>query len=218
MTDWGTVSALATAGGTLVLAAASFASIRSADRAALSAERALQASLRPLLIASRMDAPEQKVVWQDGHGARIDGNMGYVHQAEDGVIYLAMSLRNVGPGLGVIHGWRVEDTSPTEGPVRPPSAESFHRQHRDLYIAPGDIGFWHAAVRDQDHPDRELLTRLIKNREQVAVDVLFGDYEGGQRTISRFSLLPRGSDDTRWFCQSARHWSIDRPDPRAAED
>ena len=214
MTDWGTVSALATAGGTLVLAAASFASIRSADRAALSAERALQASLRPLFIASRLGAPEQKVMWLDGHWTRLDGSMGYVHQAEDGEIYLAMSIRNVGPGLGVIHGWRIQD-SPLDGEMLRPPVESFHRQGRDLYIAPNDTGFWHAAVREEDHPDRELLTRLIKDRQRIMVDILFGDCEGGQRTISRFSLLPRGGEPSRWFCQSARHWSLDRPDPRA---
>ena len=213
MTDWATVSALATAGGTLVLAAASFASIRSADRAALSSERALQASLRPLFIASRMGDPEQKVLWLDGHWTRLDGSTGHVHQAEDQAIYLAMSIRNVGPGLGVIHGWRVEDVQPADEPIRPP-VESFHRQGRDLYLAPGDTGFWHAAVREDDHPDRALLTRLISDRERITVDILFGDYEGGQRTISRFSLLPRGNQESSWFCQSVRHWSIDRPDPR----
>ena len=216
MTDWATVSGLATAGGTLVLAAASFASIRSADRAALSSERALQASLRPLFIASGLNAPEQKVYWMDGHWTRIDGSGGYARLTEDGAIYLAMPIRNVGPGLGVVHGWRVEDAEPTAEPVRPP-LDSFHRQGRDLYIAPGDNGFWHCAVREPEHRDRELLTRLILDRQRITVDVLFGDYEGGQRTISRFSLLPRGSDEFRWFCQSVRHWSIDRPDPRAGD-
>ena len=216
MTDWETVSALATAGGTLVLAAAAFASIRSADRAALSAERALQASLRPLLIAANLGSPEQKVIWLDGHWAKIEGQTAYVHQADEGPIYLAMPIRNVGPGLGVIHGWRIDATPLDADPVRPP-VDSFHRQGRDLYLAPGDTGFWHAAVREPDHPDRELLSRLVKDRERIIVDILFGDYEGGQRTVSRFSLLPRGSDQTRWFCQSARHWSIDRPDPRAGD-
>ena len=40
-TDWVTISALATAGGTLVLALATFASVRSANRAARVAERSL---------------------------------------------------------------------------------------------------------------------------------------------------------------------------------
>jgi hypothetical protein len=214
MTDWGTVSALATAGGTLVLAAASFASIRSADRAAVSAERALQASLRPLFVSSRLEAPEQKVMWLDGHWTKIGGSMGYAHTAEDGQLYLAASNRNIGPGLGVIHGWRLAET-PLDSDNGPPGAESFRRQGRDLYIAPSDTGFWHAALREEDDPDCEPLRRALKNRERVVIDLLYGDYEGGQRTISRFTLVPHGtSDENRRFCQVARHWSLDRPGPR----
>jgi len=40
-TDWVTISSLATAGGTLVLALATFASVRSANRSARVAEMAL---------------------------------------------------------------------------------------------------------------------------------------------------------------------------------
>lgn len=213
MTDWATVSALATAGGTLVLAAASFASIRSARRAALSAERSVQSSLRPLLIASRLEAPEQKVLWLDGHWAHLAGSTAYAHLGEQGEIYLAMSIRNVGPGLGVIHGWRIED-APLAPDAARPASEEFYRQGRDLYLAPDDTGFWHAAVREPDHPDRQTLARLITTRHRFAVDLLYGDYEGGQRTISRFSLQPRDSDEDLWFCQTARHWSVDRPQPR----
>ena len=50
MADWATISALATAGGTLVLAVATFASVRSGNRAARLAERSLELGLRPLLM------------------------------------------------------------------------------------------------------------------------------------------------------------------------
>ncbi|MGZ4592973.1 MAG: hypothetical protein ACXV3C_03850 [Actinomycetes bacterium] len=67
MVDWATVSSLATAAGTLVLAAATFASVRSANRAARAAERSLLAGLRPVLLPSRLqDAPE-KIHFVDGH-------------------------------------------------------------------------------------------------------------------------------------------------------
>ena len=46
MTDWVTISSLATAGGTLVLAVATFSSVRSANRSARVAERSLLAGLR----------------------------------------------------------------------------------------------------------------------------------------------------------------------------
>src|SRR4029077_14845890 len=53
MADWVTISALASAGGTLVLAGVTVASVRSANRAARVAEMSLLAEQRPLLVASR---------------------------------------------------------------------------------------------------------------------------------------------------------------------
>ncbi|MDH6144839.1 MULTISPECIES: hypothetical protein [Kitasatospora] len=211
MVDWSTISNLATAGGTLVLAGASFASIRSADRAALSAERAVLASLRPLLIGSQLESPTQKVVWHDAHWTHLDGGAGYV-MLVDGNVYLAISLRNVGPGLGVIHGWRWVGEHVFVRAERPDPAD-FRRQARDLYVAPGDTSFWHAAVRDAEDPDFGPLRKLIENRERVDIDLLYGDSEGGQRTISRFSLIP-GVQTEAWVGMVVRHWNLDRPDPR----
>jgi hypothetical protein len=50
--DWVVISSLATAGGTLGLAATTYASVRSANRAARTAEQSMLAELRPLLIES----------------------------------------------------------------------------------------------------------------------------------------------------------------------
>jgi hypothetical protein len=47
----------------------------------------------------------------------------------------------------------------------------------------------------------------------VSIDVLYGDHEGGQRVITRFTMTPRGNDGAR-FVSAARHWNIDRDDPR----
>ncbi|MDH6118413.1 hypothetical protein [Kitasatospora sp. GAS204B] len=213
MIDWGTFSALATAGGTLVLAAASFASIRSADRAAQSAERAVLASLRPLLISSRLEAPRQKLIWQDGHRAHLAGSAGYLRIEGDN-LYLAASIRNVGPGLGVIHGWRFAPPE-TYQDVKHPDPADFRRQSRDLYVAPGDTSFWHAAIRDPLDPDHQALAGPVKNRERVNIDLLYGDSEGGQRTISRLSVISVATEEgDRWVCQVVRHWNVDRPDPR----
>src|SRR5262249_16199454 len=65
MADWVTISSLATAGGTLVLAVATFASVRSANRAARVAEHALQVGLRPVLTPSRPEDPPEKVNFGD---------------------------------------------------------------------------------------------------------------------------------------------------------
>src|ERR1700736_118004 len=162
MADWVTISSLATAGGTLVLAAATFAAVRSANRAARNAERALLVGLRPVLFSSNPDDPLQKIRWGDDHWARLSGGRA-VLEDKDGVIYMAMSLRNVGSGIAVLHGWRIELTqifdphmSPEEmqaATVRP-DPTAFRLQTRDLYSPPGDTSFWQAAIRTLDDPDR----------------------------------------------------------------
>lgn len=71
--DWVTISALATAGGTLILALATFASVRSANRAARAAERSLLAGLRPVLMSSRLQDLPQKVSFFDQHWVTVEG-------------------------------------------------------------------------------------------------------------------------------------------------
>ena len=44
------------------------------------------------------------------------------------------------------------------------------------------------------------------------VEVLYGDYQGGQRVVSRFGLSPR--EDGGWLASVARHWNVDRASPR----
>lgn len=214
--DWSTVASFATAIGTLVLALATFASIRSANRSARVAEEAFRVNLRPVLVTSRLDDPVQKIRWMDNHWARLDGAQGIV-QLVDGNIYLAISLRNAGSGLGVAVGWavmpRVADAvTPHLDP------EQFRRQTRDLYIAPNDVGFWQAAIRDPEDPCYTALRKDIEELEPFTVELLYGDHEGGQRTITRFGMIPYQSDDEaatiRWFPNVALHWNLDRPDPR----
>src|SRR3954470_4629582 len=104
MADWATISSLATAGGTLILAIATFGSVRSANRAARTAERSLLAGLRPVLLPSRLQDAEQKFNWVDGHWTRLSGGQAGVERIDD-VIYLSLPLRNVGAGIAVLQGW-----------------------------------------------------------------------------------------------------------------
>jgi hypothetical protein len=211
MTDWVTISSLATAGGTLVLAAATFASVRSANRAARTAERALQVGLRPLLLPSRLEDPMIKVMWVDGHFARLEGGRACVEVA-DGVIYLAMSLRNVGSGMAVLHGWHPAPRALRSDDPHP-EPEQFRSQTRDLYVPPGDVGFWQGAFRDPTEPGFTELCEAIQERRRLSVDLLYGDHEGGQRMVSRFALTAAG-DGSVWLSSVGRHWNLDRPDPR----
>jgi hypothetical protein len=208
--DWVTISALATAAGTLVLAVATFASVRSANRAARVAELSLLAGLRPLLLPSRLDDPEQKFGYADGHWVKLGGGAG-IADATDAAIYLALSLRNVGSGIAVLHGWRL-DPDAQVGDREMPAPDSFTSLSRDLYVPAGDVGFWQGTFRDPASDGFAAARAAIEARRRLTVDVLYGDHEGGQRAISRFGLQPR-EDDT-WIVSVARHWNVDRDDPR----
>jgi hypothetical protein len=209
--DWQTISALATAGGTLVLALATFSAVRSSNRSARVAEEALLAAMRPLLIPSLGDDPVQKVLWQDQHVVRLGGGRA-IFEEEGGVIYLAMGLRNVGSGIALLHGWYPWPESVALGREPHADAADFRRLTIDLYIAAGGSGYWEAAVRDPDDPLRAEILSALAERRRFTIDILYGDQQGGQRTISRFAMLPAGDDG--WYCQVARHWNLDRPDPR----
>jgi len=102
--DWVTISALATAGGTLILALATFASVRSANRAARVAERSLLVGLRPLLLPARLEDAPQKVAFMEGRYLVVPGGSATA-EADEQTVLLAASLRNVGSGTGVLHGW-----------------------------------------------------------------------------------------------------------------
>ena len=209
--DWTTISSLATGVGTLILAAATFATIRSANRTARLTEASHQADLRPLLLPSRFHDVEEKVGFVDGRWFKLAGGRGIAEVAGD-VIYLLMSLRNVGTGIAVLHAWQLlpEKDLSAEGA---PDVEQFRRLTRDLYIPVGDTGFWQGAFRDPSEPEFEQAVDAIKAGEALTVDVLYGDAEGGQRVVSRFVMTPHAEAGGHILAAS-RHWNIDRPDPR----
>jgi hypothetical protein len=211
MADWVTISSLATAGGTLVLAGATFMSVRSANRAARVAELSLLAGLRPLLVPSHLTDPPEKVGFADGKWVVAPGGGGAA-EATDAAIYLALALRNVGNGIALLHGWCVHAERLTGADVGPPPLETFHRLTRDIYVPAGDTGFWQGALRDPEAEEFSAVRRAIEGGGPLTVDVLYGDHEGGQRIITRFGLMQR-EDGTR-IAAAGRHWNVDRPDPR----
>jgi len=208
MADWVVISSLATAGGTLVLAATTYASVRSANRAARTAEQSMLAGLRPLLFPSRGDDPAQRAGFADGVGVTIRGGEAGV-EVLDGRIYIGLSLRNVGTGIAVLHGGYVYSEVRTASVERAP-LDDFRLLSRDLYIPPGDIGFWQVAFRDESEPQTAELRAAVEGGS-FSVDVLYGDYEGGQRVVSRYGVRKEGE---AWQLTAVRHWQIDRASPR----
>jgi len=215
VTDWTTTGAsLATALGTLVLGVATFASVRSANRAARTAERSLLEGLRPLLVASRLQDPPEKVSFVDQHWVRVEGGHGTI-EVTDQVIYMTMALRNIGRGMGVLHGWHVSQGATTSDRPDHAPVEDFRRLTRDLYIPPGDLGFWQGALRDPTEPLFAEVQTMAKGDHIVAIELLYGDLAGGQRAITRFALLPHDVDGERvWMATVSRHWHLDRRAPR----
>lgn len=208
--DWVTISSLATAGGTLVLAVATFASVRSANRAARVAERSLLVGLRPVLAVSRLSDPPEKIGFADDHWVVAPGGHG-VAEVTDTAIYLAIALRNAGNGIAVLDGWSLEPDRATTAPSHADPA-TFRRLTRDIYISAGDNGFWQGALREPTEPLFIATRDAITARKAMAIELLYGDHDGGQRTITRFSLLP--ARDGSWLATVGRHWNLDRPAPR----
>jgi hypothetical protein len=208
---------VATAGGTLVLAIATFASIRSSNRSARVAERSLLAAQRPVLIPSRDDDPRELVRFGDGEVLEVSGHGGRLELREDR-LYAVLSLRNGGAGLAVIHGWHVQ-AGPSTSEMRAPAPEAFRRQLRDLYIPPQSTGFWQGAIRERDDPDYAALRAAAEQRGRAMVDLLYGDYEGGQRAVVRFGIWagrPEEGEDRAGEGRAdvLRYWNVDGEDPR----
>jgi hypothetical protein len=156
MTDW---AAWGTSVGTLVLAGATFAAVRSSNRSARIAERSLLAGLRPALTTPRRDDPPVQVQFADGR-VFDTGWADALVRRENGVLYLAIRRRNGGAGGAHLVAYRLESepahraAQDPRGLARhlrgdpPPDPASFTEHQRDLYIAAGDLGHWQAALRD----------------------------------------------------------------------
>jgi hypothetical protein len=56
-----------------------------------------------------------------------------------------------------------------------------------------------------------MLVDAVAVEKSLSLDILYTDQVGGQRTISRFGLVP-GEDG--WRAAVARHWYLDSVAPR----
>jgi hypothetical protein len=176
MADWPTIASLATAGGTLVLAAATFSSVRSgqratrlAERSTQIAERALLSGLRPVLVPSRVTDPPEDVSFVEGRMVNVSGGMAAAERDGENY-YFVIALRNAGSGLAVIRAWHVMALQPRSDSPRPEPA-AFREQSLDLYIAAGDTGFWQGAIRDPDDPFRPGLREAFLAGGMLTVDL-----------------------------------------------
>ena len=101
------------------------------------------------------------------------------------------------------HGWTDEM----------PDLDDFRRQQLDLYIPAGDTGFGQGALRDRNEPGYAEVREAVQADRGLWIDVLYGDFEGGQRTIGRFLVSAWPEVDAR-RSTVLRYWNLDREDPR----
>ena len=210
MADTATIASLATAGGTLILAVATFMSTRSANRSARIAERALDLNLRPVLIpAHEWDAAERVTFYDE----IVQLRPGFATvEDRSGNLYFAAQLRNVGAGIGVLTGWLVEAGPElpltSEGALAIPDLTNFVMQQRSLYVPAGDVGYWQGAIReaDTDRGDAAALRMAIDNHDRITLYLHYADQDGGHDTVTRYSLMPDENGD--WMFTIARHWSL----------
>ena len=216
MPDWTVLANVGTALGTLVLAVATFAAVRSGNRSARIAERTLLAGLRPLLVPSRPQDQDEDVLFADGRNFSVGGGRPLIRE-DAGVVYLAIPLRNVGAGVAVLKGYRLEAEASArvaEDPLGParhrrgdpvPERSDFLRQQRDIYVPAAGPGFWQAGLRDPRSPLYSAVSDAVRTGGRITVDLLYEDHEGGQPAISRFVLRP---DKRGWRCDVTRHWRL----------
>ena len=119
----------------------------------------------------------------DNHWARLEGGQATV-EFVDGSIYLAISLRNVGPGLAVPFGWSSWRGRPLSISTHATLRTSACRRATSTW------SFRHRVLAGRhprhDDPDFAWLSTAIVNAEAFTLEILYGDHEGGQRTITRF--------------------------------
>jgi len=216
VTAWVTLADIGTAVGTLVLAGATFVSVRASGRSTRIAERALLAGQRPVLASAGPDDPAESVQFADGRVFPVSGGQALAAQ-DAGVVYLAIPLRNVGAGLAVLYGYHLQGEPASRvaqdprGAARhlrgdpPPQPRAFSPQQRDLLISTRRAGFWQAALRDPKTRLHGEVTQAIATGGRVTVDVLYADHEGRQPSITRFVLLPEADS---WRCDAIRYWSL----------
>ncbi|MGH7910981.1 MAG: hypothetical protein ACREQM_15570 [Candidatus Dormibacteraceae bacterium] len=209
--NWAIAADLATAFGTLVLAVATFLSIRSANRSARTAERALEQGQRPILLPSLFTDPVQKIHYYDDHWLRVPGGRAVLEVAPE-VAYLGLSVRDIGTGPAVIDGWDMLAGSRDQR--RP--AHEYYRLQRDLYVPASACGYVQIAARDTTGAAYQTLARAAREHQAFAVDVLYSDIDETRHHVVRIALNRAPGDDEdghAWALNEVRHWNVDEDIP-----
>ena len=185
MADTSTIASLATAGGTLVLAMATFSSTRSANRSAAHHRAGAQGGAAPGAVqrSSAGSAAEGRI------RATITGSCcatGSRPCRSPRRTCISRSRCAMSPP-----GWPC-CTAGTFGPSgwrrtpRRPRSRSFAGSRATCMCPPATSASGRRRYAIPAMPLYEPLREAIAARSAICVDILYGDHEGGQRTITRF--------------------------------
>jgi hypothetical protein len=215
MIGWSDAVQLTSAAGSLVWAFATFQAVRAANRSARVAEQALEIGLQPVLVPSRPEDPPERVTFREGMVIEAPPGGAYVDEL-DGNFFVVLPLRNVGNGLAVLRAGHVAlaevaemrlQSQGADGPTHWPESRDVYRDlQRDLYVPPGERGYWQIGVRGTDDPFHPVLEKAIVDRQRLIVTLLYTDHVGGHRSKTQFVLTPL--DDGEWFAAVVRHRGI----------
>ena len=173
-----------------------------------------------MLVTSRLEDPEQKIRWIDDHWALLEGSQGVASSWSTASVVSRHLGAQRGPGPGRdlrVGGAAGVPAQSPDCPSRGGRGLPARRRGTSTSLA-GDIGFWQAPPSAR--PDRSGSTRIIRTCieevEPFTIEVLYGDTRGRSADDHPLRDDPQGTPGTRrkWFPAVARHWNLDRPDPR----
>jgi hypothetical protein len=86
-------------------------------------------------------------------------------------------------------------------------ADGFRQQNHSLWVPVGDVVFRRGSLRDETEDSRRIITEA-DGAGALGGDLLYRDHEGGQRTVSRFTVVP-DADGGRWWASTSRPVGFD---------
>ena len=214
MADWTTISALATAGGTLALAVATYsAGAVGATFRRASPRSTRQIGLRPVLMASRLQDPPEKVGWVDDHWAKVQGGRPCrgrrrEHRSSPGRCATSAPASRCSRDGGPSAERRLRRAVPADSSTSSRTPDS-GRRARDLYIpaAMSASGRERCGTRDDDAYSTccgPSSTRAAHDRRTCSTR----DHEGGQQRDQPLRHCLPGQDSGWHVSAIVRHWNL----------
>ena len=186
-----------------MLAIATFASIRSANRSARIAEAAFRANLRPVLVTSRLDDPDPEDPLDGQPLGAAGGRPGHRRARRRQHLYGDFAPQRRAGARGARSGGpsaRVDEARHGPAPDNPTSSGGRRGTSTSPRTTSGSGRRRSGSPTDPDYA--WLCARTSRQRSRSPSNCSTATHEGGQRTITRFGMIPYQIDGRReWYPQ-----------------